>query len=244
MGLTNGITYCYKVKSLGKYGIPEIPSPLINFSQEACAVPIDTIPSCPPELNVVNNCDSLRNELTWTNPNNSCANDVISYNIYYSANPENELVLIETIDNSDDTTFWHFPDQALAGCYIVTALDSFQNESNKVRVCADNCSYYKLPNTFSPDGNGINDLFIPYPYQAVDRIDMKIYSRWGGLLYKTEDPDINWDGRNMLTNQIVPSGVYYYVCDVWEHRLFGLEVRTLSGFIQVFSGGESNPTGK
>jgi len=244
-GLTNGMTYCYKVKSFGKYGLDTIPSPLINYSQEACAVPIDTIPSCPPELTVVNNCDSLYNALTWTNPNNSCANDVVSYNIYYTNNPENDFELIATVDNPDDTTYIHYPQKALAGCYVVTAIDSFQNESTKNNsVCADDCSYYNLPNTFTPDGNGINDIFKPYPYQAVERIEMKIYSRWGGLIFQTEDPDINWDGRNMLTKQIVPSGVYYYVCDVWEYRLFGLEARNLSGFIHVFSGGETSPSGK
>ena len=69
---------------------------------------------------------------------------------------------------------------------------------------------------------------------------MKIYSRWGNLVFETSNPDINWDGRNMITKQIVPSGVYYYICDVWEYRLNGLEVRNLSGFIQVFTGGEGN----
>lgn len=244
-GLTNGLTYCYKVKSIGKYGLDTIPSPLYNYSQEACAVPVDTIPSCAPELTVINNCDSLRNELIWTNPNNSCSNDVVSYNVYFTPNPETDFELITTIDDPNDTTYWHYPEKALAGCYIVTAVDSFSNESTKTNmVCADNCSYYKLPNSFSPDGNGVNDIYKPYPYQFVDKIDMKIYSRWGGLVFQTEDPDINWDGKNMLTKQLVPSGVYFYYCDVWEFRLSGMEVRNLSGFIQVFSGTNSSPQNK
>ncbi len=244
-GLTNGLTYCYKVESLGKYGIDEIPGPLVNFSQEACAIPLDTVPSCPPQLTVVNNCDSLRNELVWTNPNHSCANDVLSYNIYYTADPNGQFELIDKIDNPNDTTYIHYPQSVLAGCYVVTAIDSFNNESNRnMSVCADNCSYYSLPNTFTPNGDGINDLFKPYPYQAVEKVEIKIYSRWGGLIYKTDDPDINWDGRNMMTKQVVPSGVYYYVCDVWEQRIFGVEVRSLSGFIHVFTGDGNTPSGK
>ncbi len=244
-GLTNGLTYCYKVKSLGKYGIDDIPGTLINYSQEACAIPIDTFPSCPPVLSVTNNCDSLRNELVWTNPNNSCANDVLSYNIYFTADPNGEFELIDQVDNPEDTTYIHYPGSALAGCYVVTAVDSFNNESNRnMSICADNCSYYRLPNTFTPNNDGVNDIFKPYPYQAVERVEMKIYSRWGGLIFETEDPDINWDGRNMMTKQIVPSGVYYYVCDVWEYRLFGIEVRSLSGFIHVFTGDGNSPGGK
>jgi gliding motility-associated-like protein len=240
-GLTNGLTYCYKVKSIGQYGLAGLPKPIINYSQEACTMPIDTFPPCPPLVAVINNCDSLRNELVWNNPNHNCANDVVKYNIYYTNNLQQDYQLITTINDPNDTVFRHFPGTTLAGCYIVTAVDSFANESAKNPVCADNCDYYRLPNTFTPDGNGINDIFKPYPYQLVEKIDIKIYSRWGNLVYQTDNPDINWDGKNMVTKQPVPPGVYYYVCDVWEYRLSGLEVRNLTGFIHLFVGGTVSP---
>jgi gliding motility-associated-like protein len=235
-GLDNGKTYCYKVKTIGKYGLDTIPSPLINYSQEACAVPIDTVPSCAPELTLVNNCDSLRNELVWTNPNNYCADDVIAYNIYYAKSTDMEMELLTTVDNAKDTTYFHYPQDVLAGCYVVTAVDSFQNESAPVnKVCADNCEYYELPNTFSPNGDGINDLFKPISVIFVEKVEMKIYNRWGALVFKTDDPNINWDGTDKTTKQKLQSGVYYYVCDVWEYRLNGLQVRNISGFIQLFA---------
>jgi len=244
-GLDNGKTYCYKVKSIGKYGLDIIPSPLINYSQEACAAPVDTIPSCSPVLTAVNECDSLRNRLVWTNPNNSCANDVVSYNIYYSLFPDADMELITTLNNAEDTIYLHYPNAALSACYFVTAVDSFQNESAPSnKVCVDNCDYYSLPNTFSPNDDGVNDLFKPFPYQFVDKIEMKIYSRWGSLVFKTNDPDINWDGRDMISNQKVSSGVYYYTCDVWEYRLTGIEVRNISGFINVFAEEAETGTGK
>ncbi len=239
-GLTNGLTYCYKIKCLGEYGLDTIPSPLINYSQEACAIPIDTVPPCPPVLTLVNNCDSAMNELRWTNPNHICSNDVISYKIYYTPGNNIDYQLIKTIDDPNDTVFIHYPEKTLAGCYYIIAIDSFQNESaGNNFVCADICDYYNLPNSFTPDGNGINDIFKPFPYQLVEKVDIKIYSRYGGLIFQTDNPDINWDGRNMITKQMVASGVYYYVCDVWEYRLTGLEVRNLTGFINVFSGGGS-----
>ncbi len=232
-----GKEYCYKVKSIGKYGLPEIPKPLYNFSQEACIKNVDTIPPCTPTLTVKNNCDSLRNELTWTNPNNSCADDVAKYNIYYRSAVEGKFELIKTIENPSDTSYWHYPNKQLGACYIVTAVDLFGNESAKAPViCSDYCGYYSLPNTFSPNGDGINDFFRPYPFKGVEKIDLKIYSRWGTLVFQTDDPKIMWDGRNMQTKQFVSSGVYYYVCDVWENRLTGLEARNLSGFIHIFSG--------
>jgi len=38
---------------------------------------------------------------------------------------------------------------------------------------------------------------------------MKIYNRWGGLLYETNDINIGWDGK--FRNQDVPEGVYVYI---------------------------------
>ena len=67
------------------------------------------------------------------------------------------------------------------------------------------------------------------------------FNRWGGLVFETEDPQINWDGKITGTNKLVSTGVYYYICDVYENRLSGLETTTLTGFIHVYSGEENEP---
>lgn len=56
INLENGKEYCYKVKTIGTYGIGGILSPLVNFSQEICGTPLDTVPPCPPTLSVTNPC--------------------------------------------------------------------------------------------------------------------------------------------------------------------------------------------
>ncbi len=235
-GLINGAEYCYKIKSYGEYVTGNYDMPFINWSQEICSVPVDTTPPCPPLLTLQSNCDSIKpyNHLVWKNPNHYCCNDVTGYNIYYSPTLDGQMNLIETINNPDDTVYDHFPVTSMAGCYIVTAVDSFLNESSlKARICIDNCNYYVLPNIFTPDANNQNDLFIPGPHSFVDKVDMKIYNRWGKLVFQTNDPDIKWDGRDMDSNKMVPLGVYYYICDVYEPRLSGLEKRNITGFIHI-----------
>ncbi|PLX05333.1 MAG: hypothetical protein C0594_07815, partial [Marinilabiliales bacterium] len=234
--LINGSEYCYRVKSTGGYNIDQVVNPIINYSQITCGTPQDTVPSCPPQLNVTSDCDSLRrNILQWTNPNNSCSDDVVEYYIWYSPTLQNDLMVIDTIRPATNTQYVHFPQSSMAGCYMITAIDSFGNESAGIKKCIDYCEYYELPNIFTPNGDGINDIYKPGPYYFVEKVDMKIFNRWGQLVFRTDDPDINWDGRHQENNAPVTSGVYFYICDVYEHRLTGIEPRIITGFIEVLT---------
>jgi hypothetical protein len=64
---------------------------------------------------------------------------------------------------------------------------------------------------------------------------MVIYNRWGNPVFKTTDPNINWDGIDLESGKLVSDGVYYYICDVYEKRLSGTEVRNIAGFIRIIS---------
>lgn len=234
-GLVNGKTYCYKVKSTGDYFADGLISPVINFSQENCGIPIDKTPPCPPHLFVLPDCETVENSLIWNNPNYTCSDDVVSYNIYYSSTDAGNLDLIKSVFNASDTFFLHQNLLSIAGCYAVTAVDSFNNESplsNIVCLDIDSCSLYQLPNVFTPNGDGANDWFRPFPYNFVDRIYLQVFNRWGKVMFTTEDPDINWDGK--YKNKDCSAGVYFYICDVYEIRLSGIKKRTLHGTVSIY----------
>ncbi len=239
--LANGIQFCYKVISEGTYSDPGLPTPLFNASQIKCETPWDFTPPCQPSFNVVNDCGIGHNVITWSNPNNGCADDAVQYNVYFAPTTNDPLQLIHTTTNLNDTTFTHVYlydglYYSVAGCYAVTAVDSFSNESIIVnKICVDNCPIYELPNVFTPNGDGVNDLFIPLPYRYVKDIDIKIYDRWGLLMFETNNPDINWDGKNKDTKLVCSDGTYYYVCIVNEIRVEGIKPRTLKGFIQLIN---------
>ena len=105
-------------------------------------------------------------------------------------------------------------------------IDSAQygNESEPSTIaCIDNCEgYYELPNVFTPDGSGANDLFHPLlPYKFIDHIELEIVNRWGTVVFKTEDPAINWDGNN-IDGKKCNDGVYFYSIVVYEIKLEGI----------------------
>ncbi|MCK5068736.1 MAG: gliding motility-associated C-terminal domain-containing protein [Bacteroidales bacterium] len=239
-GLSNGVEYCYRVTSTGWRILNDRLYENVNFSHTDCATPVDSIPPCPPVLDGYSLCDSGYNHLSWEYIDRSCAEDVVGYKLYFSPTFEDPPTVIAQFDDPYDSVYNHYPEFALSGCYFITAIDSFDNESvPSVRLCLDECSNYVLPNVFSPNGDGINDLYRPQRTLYVERVEMTIFNRWGLQVFYTEDPEINWDGKMNGTNQLVASGVYYYICDVYEYRLTGLEVHALTGFIYVYSGDDN-----
>jgi gliding motility-associated-like protein len=140
--------------------------------------------------------------------------------------------------------------QSIAGCYYVTALDSLnlwpdgllhQNESDPSNtLCVDNCPEYSLPNVITPDLDGINDVFIPFPYRSIKDIDLKIYNRYGTLVFETTDRDINWNGSDQKSGELCSDGVYYYTVTINTIRLHGIIAVNEEGYIQLLNA--TNPT--
>lgn len=247
--LVNGKEYCYFVRSTGTYSIDGVANPLLNKSQENCGVPIDTIPPCIPALMVNNLCDGqgdptppYENTLTWTNPNTTCPEtmDAVAYHIWFAPAEGQQLVLLETISGAEITAFIHRLDEGLAGCYGISAIDSVGNESamSSPPICKDNCPLYELPNVFTPNGDGHNDLYTPFPnWRFVERVDMQIFNRWGNLVFQTQDPTLNWTGVD-LDGHALAEGTYLYVCKIYEKRVGGTALRgdALSGYIELIRG--------
>jgi gliding motility-associated-like protein len=52
-----------------------------------------------------------------------------------------------------------------------------------------------IPNTFIPDDDGKNDVFIPKTDFEIIDWDFQIFNRWGELVFYTDNKDIGWDGK-------------------------------------------------
>ena len=82
-----------------------------------------------------------------------------------------------------------------------------------------------VPNTFTPNGDGLNDVFIPVG-KNIAELQLRVFDRWGGLLFETTDLTMGWDGT--YAGELVKNDMY-----VWRmtYKFFTDEVGSV-GFEQ------------
>ncbi|MBN2275276.1 MAG: gliding motility-associated C-terminal domain-containing protein [Bacteroidales bacterium] len=112
-----------------------------------------------------------------------------------------------------------FDENATGGILTVTGRNSCGDGQKSpdfiidVITCGEELPDPVIPNSFSPNGDGINDLFVirDLPGNA----KLMIFNRAGNLLYDTENYSNDWDGRDNKGNPLT-SGTYWYVLSVPE----------------------------
>lgn len=81
-----------------------------------------------------------------------------------------------------------------------------------------------IPNAFSPNGDNVNDLFFIENLEAFKNVTLKIFNRWGRLLYESDNYQNTWDGGN------APDGTYFYVLFIPTAA-----IKDYKGTISIFS---------
>jgi gliding motility-associated-like protein len=91
---------------------------------------------------------------------------------------------------------------------------------------------FYVPSAFTPDGDGMNDEFGPQGnYFDYETYRMTIHDRWGSEVFKTDNPEFWWDGRNRKTEEQVKDGVYVYLFEIKKFNTF--EPKVITGTITV-----------
>lgn len=71
-----------------------------------------------------------------------------------------------------------------------------------------------VPNTFTPNGDGINELF-KVVGEEIEQFNIKIFNRWGQMLYESDDYLEGWNGSlHNDSKHYVPDGVYPYIINL------------------------------
>lgn len=96
------------------------------------------------------------------------------------------------------------------GTYQIKANKGRCLQEDEIRVSYRNCDLeLVMSNVMSPNGDGINDTFVPVEIKNVYVPQLQIYNRWGKMMYSARSLDPAWDGGTAAGP--TPEGVYYWV---------------------------------
>ncbi len=113
------------------------------------------------------------------------------------------------------------------GVYQLTATNVCGSTTRQITITQSVCGLF-MPNAFTPNDDGINDLFrVKYP-GFIRTLQMIIYNRFGQVVFKSADPCAGWDGNYKGAPQ--PAGIY-----VWTIVVTGTDNTTQSakGTVQL-----------
>ena len=88
-------------------------------------------------------------------------------------------------------------------------------------------SYLRVPNVFTPNGDGKNDEF-RVAYRSIKEFHCWVYNRWGKLVYDWTDPEKGWDGT--INGRPAAEGAYFYVI-----RALGTDAPKNAGYMSKIS---------
>jgi gliding motility-associated-like protein len=71
----------------------------------------------------------------------------------------------------------------------------------------------KIPNGITPNGDGKNDVFEILNSKSCDYISIKVYNRWGNLVFKESDYKNDWKGVNQSGDKLV-QGTYFVIIEL------------------------------
>jgi gliding motility-associated-like protein len=129
----------------------------------------------------------------------------------------NEGTTIDLVANVPGASSYTWQDGTHNAGFTVTGPGSYW-----VRVEVDNCTksdsiqistcpknlYFYMPTAFSPNGDGLNDVFRPVGNEIVE-FHMLVYDRWGQLVFETQDFEKGWNGT--FKGALCEPGVYSYI---------------------------------
>jgi gliding motility-associated-like protein len=125
-------------------------------------------------------------------------------------------------DNSTGSTYT----VTKGGTYWVKVIDTAGCEfSDTVKITSNYCMAIKIPNTFTPNGDGINDTWNIPPLQYFPSCTVFVYTKWGRQVFTSIGYSKAWDGT--YNGKGLPVGTYYYVIDLNNNT------KPLAGFITL-----------
>ena len=158
----------------------------------------------------------------------------ITINVLGNDTTNSTLITVTIIENGMNGTATVNPDMTVtynANDGICDTTDMFTYELCNPAGCDTatvslfiECKAFVIYDGFSPNGDGINDTFTIEGIEDFPNNELKIFNRWGNIVFEQKGYKGQWDGT--WNNQLLPDGTYFYLLDDGAGTQY-------SGFLQI-----------
>lgn len=112
-----------------------------------------------------------------------------------------------TIFNSDHFYSFDQPGSYNGSLIVINDFGCADTQTFTIIITEETSIY--IPNTFTPNGDGLNDIFFIYG-RSIKSMELKIFNRWGQELFTSNDQAKGWNGKTNNNSIDAPQGVYAY----------------------------------
>jgi gliding motility-associated-like protein len=117
-----------------------------------------------------------------------------------------------------------------SGNYSVTVSNICETVSRNWNMEFDDCNIYVfIPNSFTPNGDGINDIWFP-EINGWTEGETLVFNRWGEIVFSSENPNSPWIGEVRGGSYFAPEGIYSYLI---KAKFTNGEAREFHGFVSL-----------
>lgn len=215
----NGIVYSYQQNIYGleqglyTVNVTDVNNCSAEFNKQITEPPSviakyrvlnDTVTVNYPIINLYDDSDGNIIEWYWELSNGITSNEESIFNIDLSA----EL-------DSNGVKYYDLK--------LVVVDDNFCTDSVYGTLAIKDVHTLYVPTGFTPDGDGVNDVFKVFHHGLKNgTFNIRIYDRLGSNIFQSNDPNFEWNGTNMYTNNELITGSYTYVISYqdFEYKIY------------------------
>jgi gliding motility-associated-like protein len=150
---------------------------------------------------------------------------------------ENESIIIDA-STPDGTYMWSDgstqPNMVISnpGTYVVEVSNGCDTKILEYRIEEKECTCeITAPNIFSPNADGFNETFLIKGTSDIARYDLRIFNRWGQLVFSAQTINDHWSGRT--NGHTVASGIYFWTVNMMCIQGSSIVDRTYKGWVTV-----------
>ncbi|MFZ1305189.1 MAG: gliding motility-associated C-terminal domain-containing protein [Ferruginibacter sp.] len=130
-------------------------------------------------------------------------------------------VILKTVSADYDSYLWSTGETTPSilvnqiGTYHVTVTKNLCKAADTIRVVVGDCGVY-IPSAFTPNNDNLNETFGVVDNTALQYFNLQIYSKWGQLIFSSNDVTTKWDGT--FKGKTMPNGHYVWILNYTNIR--------------------------